>query len=80
MMKADFLQEPELEFGAGKHVDIRFGLNHYGPLDVTSEAAPKKIRVGLVGVPEHLARLYHPRVAGEPPARTWRGGACSRMV
>ena len=33
-MKADFLHEPELEFGNGcRHVDVRFGLMHYGPLD-----------------------------------------------
>jgi hypothetical protein len=73
-MKADFLQEPELEFGAGKHVDIRFGLNHYGPLDVTSEAAPRKIRVGLVGVPEHLEALngWLDRCRNEIPAKQSR--------
>lgn len=25
-MRIDYIAEPELEFGAGKHVDIRFGL------------------------------------------------------
>lgn len=49
-MNATFLSEPELEFGAGgRHIDIRFGLMQYGPLDLTSEIAPRRIRVGLVG-------------------------------
>ena len=49
-MKAHFLPEPELEFGAGgRHIDIRFGLMQYGPLDVTSELAPRRIPVGVVG-------------------------------
>lgn len=33
-MKADFFHEPELEFGNGcRHIDVRFGLTHFGPLD-----------------------------------------------
>ncbi len=35
-MRIDHLQEPELEFGLGQHVDIRFGIMDYGPLDVAS--------------------------------------------
>jgi len=38
-MNVDFLREPELEFGAGRHIDIRFGLMHYGPLDFASALA-----------------------------------------
>jgi hypothetical protein len=46
------LPEPELEFfGGGRHIDIRFGLSDYGPLDAGSELAPKTVRVGLIGTP-----------------------------
>lgn len=51
-MNTDFLQEPELEFGTSKHIDIRFGLMNYGPLDVASPLSPKQIRMGIVGTPE----------------------------
>src|SRR5688572_532587 len=47
-----------MEFGAGgRHVDIRFGLMNYGPLDVTSDLAPRRIRVGIVGAPENIEGL-----------------------
>jgi hypothetical protein len=46
------LAEPELEFfGGGRHIDIRYGLADYGPLDAGTELAPRTIRVGLVGTP-----------------------------
>lgn len=51
-MQLSFLGEPELEFESGKHIDIRFGLRDYGPLDVSSSLAPKTIVAGLVGTPE----------------------------
>ncbi|MHB1699864.1 MAG: argonaute/piwi family protein [Acidobacteriaceae bacterium] len=51
-MQLSLLGEPELEFGSGKHIDIRFGLRDYGPLDVSSSLAPKTIVAGLVGTPE----------------------------
>lgn len=53
-MKIDFIHEPELEFGTDKHIDIRFGLMNYGPLDFTSDLAPKQINLGLVGTPETI--------------------------
>lgn len=56
-MKADYLHEPELEFGAGGHIDIRFGLMNYGPLDVERPTAPRPIRVGCVGTAETLEGL-----------------------
>ena len=74
-MKLDFLDEPELEFGAGgRHVDIRFGLMHHGPLDVTSDLAPKKIRVGLVGIPQNIEGLreWLNRCREEIPAKASR--------
>ena len=46
---ASFVEEPELEFGNGRHIDIRFGLANYGALDARNELAPTKIRLGLVG-------------------------------
>jgi hypothetical protein len=48
-MKLELLPEPELDFGAGKHVDIRFGLKNYGPVSFEVDTAPKEIRVGFVG-------------------------------
>lgn len=53
-MKTEFLHEPELEFGTGKHIDIRFGLMNYGPLDFDQSLAPKKIKLGIVGSPESI--------------------------
>ena len=48
-MKADFLHEPELEFGNGcRHVDVRFEFMHYGPLDAGG-TGPESIRIGVVG-------------------------------
>jgi hypothetical protein len=54
MIKLSFIDEPELEFGAGKHIDIRFGLRNFGPLDIEDSKAPKAINVGIVGTPETI--------------------------
>jgi hypothetical protein len=51
-MNLSFLEEPNLEFGAGQHVDIRFGIMNYGPLDFESPVAPKQINLGIVGTAE----------------------------
>jgi hypothetical protein len=56
-MKIDFLPETELEFGSGRHVDIRFGIMNYGPHDVDNDLAPKRIRAGIVGTPEDVERV-----------------------
>lgn len=54
-MKAELLPEPELEFGAGTHVDIRFGLSQRGgPFDAGTTTAPSTIRIGLVGTAQTL--------------------------
>jgi hypothetical protein len=53
-MKADFIPEPDLEFGTNTHVDVRFGISTFGPLDVGTATAPKEIRVGLVGTAETI--------------------------
>lgn len=54
MMNITFVPEPELEFGAGKHIDIRFGIMNYGPLDVDSSLAPKDIALGIIGTKESI--------------------------
>src|SRR6266511_3955785 len=65
-MRVAFLQEPELEFGAGRHIDIRFGLMNYGPLDAQTPLAPHEIRVGIVGTSETVTgvREWLERCAG----------------
>jgi hypothetical protein len=51
-VRIEFLREPELDFGSGRHVDIRFGIMNYGPHDIGDAGAPSQIRVGVVGTPE----------------------------
>lgn len=51
-MKLHFLDEPELEFGNGRHIDVRFGIMNYGPLDYDSPLAPKRIKLGVAGTAE----------------------------
>jgi hypothetical protein len=53
-MNLTFLEEPELEFGAGRHIDIRFGIMNYGPLDFDLPVAPKNINVGIIGGKESV--------------------------
>lgn len=74
-MEAAFINEPELEFGGGlRHIDIRFGLMNYGPFDVVSDLAPKRIRVGIVGLPENVEKLrdWLMRCRSEIPAKESR--------
>lgn len=73
-MRVQFIQEPELQFGTGRHIDIKFGLMNYGPLDFDSPLAPKRIKVGLVGTPEtieSIERWLH-KCEGEIPAKVSR--------
>jgi hypothetical protein len=57
-MKLTFFQEPALEFGSsGAHVDIRYGINRYGPLDFGETSAPSHLRVGLVGTEETITAI-----------------------
>jgi len=53
-MKVDFFNEPELEFGVDRHIDIKFGLMNYGPFDFDNSLAPQKIKLGIVGTPETI--------------------------
>ena len=52
------LCEPELEFAAGgRHLDVRFGLLNYGPLDRDSLRARREIKVGMIGTAETIEGL-----------------------
>lgn len=55
-MKLEFISEPELDFGNGKHVDVRFGLANWGVLDY-GESAARQIRLGIVGTNETIDGL-----------------------
>lgn len=57
-MEATLIQEPALEFGMGNHIDIRFGLMNYGPLDLRTETAPQRVRLGIVGTPEGVEGIH----------------------
>ncbi len=48
-MKLELLPEPDLEFGSGPHIDMRFGIRDYGPIGFDSPASAKIIRIGFVG-------------------------------
>jgi hypothetical protein len=74
-VKAELLEEPELQFGLGRHVDPRFGLIELGPADGDAAAAPRAITVGVVGteetidgVADWLTRCRQP-IAGRADAR-----------
>lgn len=56
-MKANFIQEPELEFRSGRHIDIRFGLSTFGVLDRDVDHAPSRIRLGLIGDQESINKF-----------------------
>lgn len=70
-MNISFFDEPELEFGAGRHIDIRFGIMNYGPLDFESSLAPKQVNVGIVGSTESIegVRQWLERCRTEIPAK-----------
>lgn len=53
-MNLFFLEEPELQFGGGRHIDIRFGIMNYGPLDFDLPLSPKQINLGVVGSKESV--------------------------
>jgi len=70
-VNVSFLDEPELEFGAGPHIDTRFGITNFGPLDIGSALAPTKIDVGIVGTPDEMDRTltWIERCRDEIPAK-----------
>lgn len=56
-MKIEYLEEPLLEFGSGRHIDVRFGIAQLSPLDHNLETAPHRIRVGILGTAETTEKL-----------------------
>jgi hypothetical protein len=51
------LPEPLLEFGGnGRHVDVRFGLMDWGPVDFSTERT-KEVRLGVVGSSQTVGKL-----------------------
>ncbi len=73
-MKLEYLQEPLLEFGTGTHIDIRFGIMNYGPLDATDSLAPVDIKIGIVGTPQTVegVTVWLERCREEIPAKASR--------
>jgi hypothetical protein len=73
-MKITRFEEPELQFGASRHVDIRFGLMNYAPLDFDDADAPKRIRIGIVGSSVSIEGLrdWLERCRNEIPAKASR--------
>ena len=57
-MRASFIHEPRLEFAAGAHIDIKFGMMNHGPLDSLDELAPEKIRLGIVGTAKDVEGVH----------------------
>lgn len=53
-MVISLLQEPQMDFGTGRHVDIRFGLINFGPQDLEQARRPDKIKVGVVGTSQSI--------------------------
>jgi hypothetical protein len=56
-MNVSLIKEPELQFGAGKHISIRHGLLNYSPYDFDNDDNILKIRVGIVGSPQEVNLL-----------------------
>jgi len=70
-MNLQFFEEPELEFGTGNHIDIKFGLMQHGPLDYDVPSAPRQIRVGIVGTNQTIEGVcgWLEKCRGEIPAK-----------
>ena len=73
-MRVSMLAEPELEFGAGRHIDIRFGIMNYGPFDYATPLARREIRVGIVGTPQTVEGVaaWFDRCRSDIPAKESR--------
>ena len=57
-MNLSLIREPDLEFAdGGRHLDPRFGVLRYGPLDASRGGEPRFIEVGIVGTNETVERL-----------------------
>lgn len=57
-MKLALIPEPQLEFADnGRHLDPRFGVLRYGPLDAGGSSQPRMISVGIIGTNETILAL-----------------------
>lgn len=57
-MKLTLIPEPQLEFADnGRHLDPRFGVLQYGPLDAGTSSEPRLISVGTIGTNETILSL-----------------------
>jgi hypothetical protein len=57
-MNLSLILEPDLEFAdGGRHLDPRFGVLRYGPLDSGGAHEPRFIEVGIIGTNETIERL-----------------------
>lgn len=70
-MNLTFIEEPELQFGIDKHVDIRFGIMNYHPFDIAESRRPQLIKVALIGTNESIEGTvkWLERCRSEIPAR-----------
>lgn len=48
------VREPDLEFGNGAHIDIRYGLMDHLPHDIDQPRRPERIRLGMVGTAQSI--------------------------
>ena len=73
-MKAQHFEEPLLEFGTGKHIDVRFGIAQHGPFDVSQATAPTHIKAGLLGSARSIEELtaWLEKAASGVPGKTSR--------
>lgn len=53
MISGVCLEEPELIFGTGSHVDPQTGITLFGPYDL-NQPRPKQVRLGFVGRQDSL--------------------------
>jgi len=56
-MKIELLDEPELQFGYGNHIDIRYGIANWSPFDVEDPLAPKSIKLAIVGTSQTIEEV-----------------------
>jgi hypothetical protein len=56
-MKIHQFEEPLLEFGGARHIDIRYGISNYGPFDVSQAKRPACINTGVIGTPQTITEL-----------------------
>jgi hypothetical protein len=95
-MKIYSIEEPELDFGSGTHIDIRYGISNFGPLDLDTANAPRQLNLGVIGTPESCESTIawlercasgieaksssHPRLFTRFPPLSASSGFCSELV